>query len=140
MKALTASLVVLVLGCGPATQRARQSDLPPGTVTITAEQIEKSGARTAWQVLKTRAPMFQTSEDRNGRPSKISRRGRASFLLDESPTILVDGVRVPDFRALRRHRCPIHRHDLHLWRHRGDHLLRDEFRDRRDRDQDQGRS
>ena len=100
MKALTASFVVLLLGCGPAAQRATHSDLPPGTFTITAEQIEKSGARTAWQVLKQRAPMFQTSEDRNGRPSKIGRRGRASFLLDESPTILVDGVRVPDFRAL----------------------------------------
>jgi len=100
MKALTASLVVAVLGCGPATQRATHSDLPPGTFTITAEQIEKSGARTAWQVLKQRAPMLQTGEDRNGRPSKIGRRGRASFLLDEAPMVLVDGVRLPDFRSL----------------------------------------
>ena len=100
MKALTTSLVVLWLGCGPAVRHGTSSGVPPGTFTITAEQIEKSGAHTAWQVLKQRAPMLQTSEDRNGRPSKIGRRGRASFLLDESPTILVDGVRVPDFRAL----------------------------------------
>ena len=100
MKALTASFVVLLLGCGPAAQQGTRSDVPPGTFMITAEQIEKSGARTAWQVLKQRAPMFQTSEDRNGRPSKIGRRGRASFVLDDSPAVLVDGVRLPDFRSL----------------------------------------
>jgi len=100
MKALTALLLLPLLGCGPAAQQASNDLLPPGAFLITAEQIEKSGARTAWQVLKQRAPMFQTSEDRNGRPSKIGRRGRASFLLDESPTILVDGVRLPDFRVL----------------------------------------
>jgi len=100
MKALTASVVVLLLGCGPAAQRATHSDLPPGTFTITAEQIEKSGARTAWQALKQHAPMLQTKEDRNGRPSSLGRRGRASFYLDDSPAILVDGVRMPDFRSL----------------------------------------
>ena len=100
MKALTALLLLAVPGCGPAAQQASKDLLPPGTFLITAEQIQKSGARTAWQVLKQRAPMFQTSEDRNGRPSKLSRRGRASFLLDESPTVLVDGVRLPDFRVL----------------------------------------
>jgi outer membrane cobalamin receptor len=100
MKALAAAFVVLLLGCGPAAQHGARSDVPPGTLMITAEQIEKSGARTAWQVLKQRAPMFQTSEDRSGRPSKIGRRGRASFLLDESPMVLLDGVRLPDFRSL----------------------------------------
>jgi len=37
------------------------------------------------------------------RPSSslpLGRRGRTSFLLDDAPTILIDGVRVPDFRAL----------------------------------------
>src|SRR3989442_14477407 len=100
MQVLTASLLTVSVGCGPGVKNTDTLSIPPGAFLITAEQIEKSGARTAWQVLKQRAPMFQTSEDRNGRPSKIGRRGRASFLLDESPTILVDGVRVPDFRAL----------------------------------------
>src|SRR5260221_12350725 len=97
MKALTASFVVLLLGCGPAAQRARYSDLPPGTFTITAEQIEKSGARTAWQVLKQRAPMFQTSEDRDGRPSQIGRRGGAGLFLRGTPPNFLDGVRGAGF-------------------------------------------
>jgi outer membrane cobalamin receptor len=100
MKALTASLVVVSLGCGPAVKSADTLSTPPGTFLITAEQIRRTGARTAWQVLKQSAPMLQASEDRNGRPAKLGRRGRASFVLDEAPTILLDGVRIPDFRAL----------------------------------------
>ena len=30
----------------------------------------------------------------------MGRRGRCSFLLDEAPMIMLDGVRVPDFHAL----------------------------------------
>ena len=100
MKAFHASLVALLLSCGPGVQREMPAGVPPGTFLITAEQIEKSGARTAWQVLKQSAPMLQTTDDRNGRPSKLGRRGRTSFVLDESPAILVDGVRIPDFRSL----------------------------------------
>ena len=100
MKALTASLVVVSLGCGSAVQSTETLPTPPGAFLITAEQIRKSGAHTAWQVLKQSAPMLQTSEDPNGRPAKLGRRGRASFLLDEAPTVLLDGVRIPDFRAL----------------------------------------
>jgi outer membrane cobalamin receptor len=100
MKALTAALVLVWAGCGPAVQRSSESGLPPGTFTITAERIASSGARTAWQVLKHDAPMLTTTEDRNGRPSSLGRRGRASLYLDDSPMILLDGVRIPDFRAL----------------------------------------
>ncbi|HEY6158257.1 MAG TPA: TonB-dependent receptor plug domain-containing protein [Gemmatimonadales bacterium] len=100
MKALPASLVVALVACGPAVKHDVADHPPSGTFLITAEQIEKTGARTAWQVLKQSAPMLQTSDDRNGRPAKLGRRGRTSFLLDDAPAILLDGVRVPDFRAL----------------------------------------
>jgi len=100
MKTLPASLFVALLGCGPAIEHDATARLPSGTFLITAEQIEKTGARTAWQVLKQSAPMLQTSDDRNGRPAQLGRRGRTSFLLDDAPAILLDGVRVPDFRAL----------------------------------------
>lgn len=100
MKALSASLLLALVGCGAATNQNGSNLLAPGTFLITAEQIEKTGARTAWQVLKQSAPMLQTAEDRNGRPTKLGRRGRTSFLLDEAPTILLDGVRIPDFRSL----------------------------------------
>ena len=100
MKALTASFVVVLFACGPAVQHGTRSDVPPGTFMITAEQIEKSGAHTAWQVLRQDAPMLTIREDRNGRPLSLGRRGRSSFMLDEAPMILLDGVRIPDFHAL----------------------------------------
>ena len=75
MKASHAALAALLLGCGPAVQKETPLGLPPGTFLITAEQIEKSGANTAWQVLKQHAPMLTMREDRNGHPVSIGRRG-----------------------------------------------------------------
>jgi len=100
MKALRSSLLLVLSACGPAIGATATADSPPGPFLITAEQIERSGARTAWQVLKQQAPMLSTQDDRNGRPAKLGRRGRASLMLDDSPAILLDGVRIPDFRAL----------------------------------------
>jgi outer membrane cobalamin receptor len=100
MKALLTSLTVALVGCGTAAHRHADTVAAPGTFLITAEQIEKSGAHTVWQVLKQHAPMLTMREDRNGRPQSMSRRGRSSFLLDEAPMILLDGVRVADFHAL----------------------------------------
>ena len=100
MKALLLSLTVALAGCGPAARQNIDTAAAPGTFLITAEQIQKSGATTAWQVLKHHAPMLTLREDRNGRPQSMGRRGRSSFVLDEAPMVLVDGVRVPDFHAL----------------------------------------
>jgi len=100
MKALPSLLLVGLLGCGPAMNRNASSLAAPGTLLITAEQIEKSGASTAWQVLKQNAPMLTMREDQNGHPQSMGRRGRSSFVLSEAPIILLDGVRVPDFRSL----------------------------------------
>jgi len=100
MKALLLSLIVALVACGPAATRNTDTVAAPGTYIITAEQIEKSGANTAWQVLRQHAPMLTMREDRNGRPQSMGRRGRSSFLLDEAPMVLLDGVRVPDFHAL----------------------------------------
>ncbi len=100
MKALTASILASLLGCGQAVKHNESMPHPPGTFLITAEQIERSGAHSAWQVLRQDAPMLTMHEDRNGRPQSISRRGRSSFVLDEAPMIVLDGVRVPDFHSL----------------------------------------
>ena len=100
MKRRHASLVVMLLGCGPGVHSGGSNAGPAGTFLITAEQIQRSGARTAWEALKQNAPMLTLRDDRNGRPASMGRRGRSSFLLDEAPVIMLDGVRVPDFHAL----------------------------------------
>ena len=81
-------------------QRIEMIQTKPGEQIITAEAIEASGATTAWEVLKYAAPHLQLREDRNGQPSRMWRRGRGSMVLSEAPMVILDGIKVPDFRAL----------------------------------------
>lgn len=92
-------LIAIAPGCGPAKSHGSQNYHGAGRL-ITLEQIERSGGRTAWDVLKREAPMFLFAEDRSGRPSRLGRRGRASIILDDSPLVFVDGIRMPDFKGL----------------------------------------
>ena len=82
------------------TKRIEVAQTKPGEQIITEEAIAQSGASTAWDVLKHAAPHLHFREDRNGQPSRMWRRGRGSMVLNESPMVILDGIRVPDFRAL----------------------------------------
>jgi outer membrane cobalamin receptor len=92
--------LLLATGCAAAAGDYGSAHRPAGAFLITAEQIQRSGAQTAWQVLRDQAPMLLAEEDGNGRPVRLTRRGRASFLLNDAPMVLLDGVRMPDFRNL----------------------------------------
>lgn len=98
--ALHSFLLPLILGCGASVRHSGSSSPPRGAFLITAEQIERSGARTAWQVIRQSAPMLLAEEDENGRPVKLTRRGRSSFKLNDAPAVMIDDVRMPDFRNL----------------------------------------
>jgi outer membrane cobalamin receptor len=100
MKALSPLLLLPLVACGPAIAPNAREGLPPGTYVITASDIAGHGAHTAWQVLKQDAPMLLTEEDGNGRPTKLVRRGRTSLMFDDPPLVLLDDVRMPDFRNL----------------------------------------
>ena len=97
----TLTAIASLPGCASGP-RAHQAATPSGTIVITSEQIERSGANTAWDVLKREAPMLTLRDDRNGRPSRMGRRGRSSILLDDAPVVVVDGVRLTSFRDLDR--------------------------------------
>lgn len=90
-----------VSGCASGgAQRIEMIQSKPGEQIITAEAIAESGATTAWDVLKYAAPHIQFREDRNGNPSRMWRRGRGSVTLNEAPMVILDGIKVPDFRTL----------------------------------------
>ena len=99
MKVRTASLLLAVLACGPSLQHAN-NQTATGGILITEERIKESGGKTAWEVIKRAAPVFSTHESRTGRPASMERRGRGSILLEDSPIIMLDGVRVSDFKVL----------------------------------------
>ncbi len=99
MRALPLSLCFVALSCARTTSTA-DTHLPPGGLLITQDQVEKSGGHTAWEVLKRTAPMLTFRESRSGRPSSLGRRGQSSITLDDTPLIILDGVRESDFRVL----------------------------------------
>jgi outer membrane cobalamin receptor len=95
------SLTAAVLSLAACSTHTHQRpEARPGVQVITAEQIERSGGNTAWEVLKREAPLLSLRDTRGGHPSSAGRRGRSSIVLDDAPVVILDGVRLTDFRAL----------------------------------------
>src|SRR5437879_13337694 len=61
----------------------QQTNSPSGPRVITSDQLERSGAHSAWDVVKREAPMPTVRDDRNGRRSRLRRRGRSTLPLDQ---------------------------------------------------------
>lgn len=92
--AVFASLAVAA--CHPL-EPSPQSD--PDRIVITEAAIAKSGGQNAWEVLRRTAPQITFSESR-GQATAMTMRGRSSFVLNDSPMVMIDGARNMDIRAL----------------------------------------
>lgn len=97
---LVAAAVSWTLGCSHATANRAHPGPSSGGLVITAAQIERSGSKNAWEVLKHNAPMLTLEEDRNGNPARIHWHGRSSIYLEDAPVVIVDGVRSADWKVL----------------------------------------
>ena len=97
---LVPSFLVWTLGCSHATSNRTRTHPSAGGLVITAAQIERSGGKNAWEVLKYDAPMLTLEEDRNGNPARIHWHGRSSIYLEDAPVVIVDGVRAADWKVL----------------------------------------
>ncbi len=82
----------------PPGQASPQGDTD--RIVITEEMIVRSGGQTAWEVLRREAPQLTFSENRNGQATAMTRRGRSSFVLNDSPMVIIDGARNQDIKAL----------------------------------------
>ncbi|HXF24526.1 MAG TPA: TonB-dependent receptor plug domain-containing protein [Gemmatimonadaceae bacterium] len=94
--------VASLLAC--ATAGVQKGDRASnGTVTITQEQIARTSATSAWEVLKNEVRRYTYKEDRSGRPLRIvAQRGVSSIILSDSdaPMVIIDGARLTDIAAL----------------------------------------
>lgn len=97
---LVAAAVSWTLSCSHATANRAHTGPNSGGLVITAAQIERSGSKNAWEVLKHDAPMLTLEEDRNGNPARIHWHGRSSIYLEDAPVVVVDGVRSADWKVL----------------------------------------
>ena len=91
-------LTLAALGACGIRGASSVDDVMPGRV-IRAREIQKLGARDAWEVIK-RVGVYSTRETEHGKAQKVWRRGRGSIMLDEAPLVVVDGVLMEDFRVL----------------------------------------
>jgi outer membrane cobalamin receptor len=70
---------------------------------VTAEQIERSGARTVWEALQLTVPNVSfrgTTQSGSGQNLRIRRRGRSSLNLNDDPRVFIDEVRLVDLSVL----------------------------------------
>ncbi len=97
--AVAAGTALLGIGCAHGVRHQHMPTRPIG-IFITEDQIQRSGAATAWDVLKREASVMTFGHNRHGQPARFGRRGQASIVLEDSPLVIIDGVRMTDFRVL----------------------------------------
>ena len=76
----------------------------PSAQFISSDEIARSGASNAWDLLRVRARAYEFSEDRYGRPRFIrTRRGRSTLSMSgaDAPMVVLDGARLVDLVSLR---------------------------------------
>lgn len=69
-------------------------------IMITEAMIARSGAQTAWEVLRREVPQISYGENRNGQATGMERRGRSSITLKDPPMLFIDGVRIQEIGTL----------------------------------------
>ncbi len=96
-------LLALALTACSAPRAGSDADPPsPGGQFITWEQIQRSGASTAWEALKYTVRTHRFTEDSRGNPVRIvASRGQGSLVLREDPLIFLDGARMSEITVLR---------------------------------------
>ncbi len=68
--------------------KPRLGSQPPAGFVVTAEQIQKSGARTVWEALQLTVPVVSfRGATRTGENLRIRRRGRSSVYLNDDPRV-----------------------------------------------------
>ena len=93
--------VALLSACATGTPPGERAGEPVrNSRLITAAEIAESGARNAWELIRRKAGLGMT-EDAAGDPTGLRMRGPSSFLLDDAPVVVVDGVRLQDLEMLR---------------------------------------
>src|SRR5207253_10984251 len=92
--------LVGTVACGGARAGIEDTNAPSGARLITAEAIAKSGAKTAWDVLRLTVPNVQLREVR-GQPARIQRRGRASIYQEDQVRVILDHVPVEELQVLK---------------------------------------
>jgi hypothetical protein len=91
--ALAGLAATLVAGCGLSPKPGTSSVATGRETVITEDEIAGMSVRTAWDVVRLRAPRFTFERDTvTGRPGGVRIQAPRSVNTPESPLLVVDGV------------------------------------------------
>lgn len=97
-----AGALLLASACATAPADEVDSHLQPRGRTVTAEEIDRSSAQTAWDALGLLGGFLRLEKDKDRQPARITARGRSSILLSSEPIVVLDGVRLVEYTVLDR--------------------------------------
>jgi outer membrane cobalamin receptor len=94
--------VLAAAGCHvpPGTNRPVSASATRETL-ITEAEIARMSVRTAWDVVRVRAPRLMFGQDASGRPAGVRIQEPRSINAGETPLVVVDGVSMTDVDYLR---------------------------------------
>ena len=97
-----AALAAIAIGGCRLPPRAAGSVAPAAgrETLITADEIARMSVRTAWDVVRLRAPRLNFGLDPTGRPTRVMIQEQRSINADETPLLVVDGVQMFDIEYL----------------------------------------
>ncbi len=103
LRALLLALLVHAPGCGTLQLQPRAA-VPSQEEVITAAQIERSGARTAWEALRRSHVHLSFFEGNGGEARQLGQRGS----YQQAPLVVIDGLPAADgFRQLSQLPAPV---------------------------------
>jgi len=111
---LAALAAIAIAGCRTLPRAAGSAAPTAGRETlITEEQIARLSVRTAWDVVRLRAPRISFGLDQTGRPAGVRIQEPHSANADETPLLVVDGMQMFDLEYL--HQIPASEvHAIHI--------------------------
>jgi hypothetical protein len=98
---LVALAALAIGGCHPRPGAAGVASPSAGRETlITEDEIARMSVRTAWDVVRLRAPRFTSGVDATGRATRVRIQEQRSINADETPLLVVDGLQAFDIDYL----------------------------------------
>jgi len=97
-----AALAALATGsCRPVARTSGAVAPSAGRETVIGEdEIARMSVRTAWDVVRMRAPQMSFGLDQLGRPARVRIQEPRSVNADASPLLVVDRMQIPDIDYL----------------------------------------
>ena len=92
--------LILAAGCTTAPSGSGPTPAERDGMLLTREEIEKTGARNAWDAVRLGATHLNIQFPREGSPARVTHRGADSFIINAEVLLVVDGTHMSSLSYL----------------------------------------